>query len=66
MQPPHPTPLIDRRPEQDVAVPNYLEVSWMSHMHETYTYANASVPGSRNTHFKKDRKTLLLFYGFSK
>ncbi|KXZ45471.1 hypothetical protein GPECTOR_54g212 [Gonium pectorale] len=57
------------RPEQDVAIPNYLERSWLQHIKAAYEWVappeGAAGPG-RMRHKPLERKYLFHFHGFTK
>ncbi|GIL58226.1 hypothetical protein Vafri_13293, partial [Volvox africanus] len=50
------------RPEQDVAIPNYLERGWLNHVRKAYGQDSSGRP----THKPIDRHYLFYFNGYSK
>ncbi|GFR41595.1 hypothetical protein Agub_g2319 [Astrephomene gubernaculifera] len=52
------------RPEQDVAIPNYLNRGWLQHLNQSYQYPEQ--PGGRVLHRKRERPYLFYFHGYSK
>ncbi|PNH00896.1 putative glycosyltransferase, partial [Tetrabaena socialis] len=52
------------RPEQDVAIPNYLERGWLGHLLDAYQYENGSLGIAQ--HKRRERPYLLYFNGYTK